>query len=283
MAITKSQTTVWAARVKVAAREASMALTLANKEYQVNAVGAKTIKVIGVNTPTISTYDPATGIASYEKLTDTEVDIIIDQYKMFNYQIQDLDLAQSAPDFTPAGLIQAGDALGLQADGYFFGSTIYADSGIPAANKIGAIGSSIALTATNIQQQLGKLATALRRQHVARGNMWCALPPEAFSLLNEASWATLTDNKTEWSTGLIYEYAGMKIVESTEVTAAGVGDDEYQIMAFSPRAIALVANINKMEQMRNPDDFGDLVRGLYVYGAKVLYPDELAILSGTIA
>lgn len=280
MSISKSQKTVWAAKIKVEAMEASQALTLSNGEYQASAVGAETIKIIGVNAPVITDYVKGTGIPSYDDLTDTEIDLNLTIAKKFNYKIQDIDVAKSV-DYVPAGLIQAAHALGLEADTAFFG--VYSDAGIPAGNKVGSVGSSVALTAANIQQQLGKLATILRRQHVARGNMWCALPPEAFGLLNEASWATLTDNKTEWSSGLIYEYAGMKIVESTEVAAVGTGDDEYQIMAFSPRAIALAANVNKIESMMNPSDFGEIVRGLYNFGVKVIYGKEVAVLSAQVA
>jgi len=283
MAITKAQTTVWSAKVKVEAQEASMALFLANKEYQSEAIGTETVKVIGVNAPAITDYVKATGITSYDDLVDTEIDINIDVWKKFNYVIQDQDIAQSTPDYVPAGLIQAGNALGLTGDAVFFGSTVYGNASIPAANKIGSIGSSVALTAANIQQQLGKLATALRKQHIARGNMYCVLPPDAFGLLNEASWTNLTDNKTEWASGQVYEYAGMKIVESTEVAAAGSGSDEYQIMAFSPRAIAMVTSMKKVESMMNPSDFGEILRGLFGFGVEVIFPKELAILSATVA
>ena len=35
--------------------------------------------------------------------------------------------------------------------------------------------------------------------------------------------------------------------------------------------------------MKNPDDFGDIVRSLYAFGVEVLHPKEVAVLSGTVA
>ena len=74
----------------------------------------------------------------------------------------------------------------------------------------------------------------------------------------------------------------MTIVESTEIVKDATADG-YQILAFSARAIPMAATLQKMESMKNPNDFGDLTRGLYVFGSTVLYPEEVSVLSATMA
>jgi hypothetical protein len=50
------------------------------------------------------------------------------------------------------------------------------------------------------------------------------------------------------------------------------------IVAGHKDAISFAAQINKTEQVRNPSDFGDYVRGLNVYGRKVVKPEALVDL-----
>jgi len=40
-------------------------------------------------------------------------------------------------------------------------------------------------------------------------------------------------------------------------------------------AVATAQTITSTEVIRDPDSFGDIVRGLHVYGAKVLRPEAL--------
>jgi hypothetical protein len=280
MAITKSQTTRWAAKVKVEAMENSIAATVADLSYQTEAVGADTIKIVGVADPTINVYVPGAGL-TYEKLTDNETDLSLNQMHDFAFEVNEVEVAQSTPDFVPAAVEKAGKLLALKADTYIFGSNTYGNASIPAGNKFGSIGSSIALTTDNIEEYLDKMATALSENNV--GGAYCILPPKAMSLIRRAGFASVTDNAAMWAGRTVSSYAGLTLIQSNQVAKAGTGSDEYQILAFSPRAIPMAATTQKVESLKNPDDFGDLVRGLYVFGSVVLFPSEVSVLSGTIS
>lgn len=272
MAISNSLTTRWAAAAKVAAQEASIVSSITSSAYQVDAEGAKTITVVGVSTPTISDYVPGVTSLTYEQLTDNKVDIDIDNYKEFSFAVDEVQVAQSSPDYVPAAIEEAAKAIALKADSHVLG--LYSDCA--AANIIAAVGSAIAITESNVQRYTSLLARTLRENHVARGDMWAIVPPWYMDKLSQAVGARLTDNKEVMSFGVVYEYAGLKIVESTEtVQGLGSGTDEDIIMAFSSRAIPFVAQMQKVETLMNPDAFGELVRGLYVYGADVVYDTEV--------
>ena len=275
--ITNSLTTRWAAAAKVAAIEKSIAAMVSSGAYQVDSEGANKITVVGVNTPTISDYVPGTTTLTYEQLTDNKVDIDIDKYKEFSFTVDEAQVAQSTPDYVPAAITQASEALALEGDKAML--ALYSDANIPAGNKEGSIGASISITVSNVLQYASKLSRILRENHVNRGDMWAVVPPWFMDLLAQAAGDRLTANTEVFEFGEVYKYAGLNFVESTEVVAAGAGSDEYQIMAFSSRAIPFVSQIQKVESLMNPSAFGELVRGLYVFGTEIVFPTEVAILS----
>jgi hypothetical protein len=276
MAITKSQTTRWSANVKVEAQEQSIAASVANLAWQAEAVGAKTIKIIGVGTPTIATYVPGDGL-TYEALTDNEVDLNLSVFKEFSFSVNELEQAQSTPDYVPAALTKAGRALALEADKDLFLN--YTNASIPAGNKIGSVGSSVSIVEANVLRTVATMAQKLRENHVPRDEAWLVVPPWFMTKLQQAAQSVLQENTEVFEFGVVYKYAGLNIVESTELAAVGTDSDEYQIMAFSQRAIAHAATIQKIESLMNPEDFGELVRGLYAFGSEVVYPAEVVVLS----
>ena len=277
MAITKSQTINWSAKVRVEAQDASIIGTVADKSYQVDSVGAKSIKVIGVADPTINVYVPGAGL-TYEALTDNEIDLALDQMHDFAFEVNEVEMAQSKPDYVPAAVTKAGIALGLKADSYFLGSNTYANASIPAGSKLGTLAVPIALTTSNIEEYLDALGVALSENSVGAG--YCVLPPKAMSLIRRAGISVVTDNSALWAGRTVSSYAGLTLIQSNQVVVDGTADG-YQILAFSPRAVAFASTIQKVETLMNPDDFGQLVRGLFVFGSEVIYPKEVAVLSAT--
>lgn len=278
MAITNAQTTKWAAAAKVIAQDASIVGTVTSGAYQVDSEGADTITVVGVSTPTISAYVPGSTTLTYEQLTDNKVDIDIDQYQEFSFTVDEVQVAQSTPDYVPAAIEQASQALALKADAHVLGLYTQAAS----ANIINAVGSANAITEANVQRKTSELSRVLRENSVLRGDMWAVVPPWYMDKLSQAVGARLTDNAEMLSFGMVYQYAGLNIVESNSVVQdAGDGSDETIIMGFSSRAIPFVAQMQKVESLMNPSAFGELVRGLYVFGADVVFPTEVAYFACT--
>lgn len=276
MAILKAQTVKWSARLKVEAQEASIAGIVTDGSYQVESIGAKTIKIIGVATPTINVYVPGAGL-TYEKLTDNETELDIDQMHDFAFEVNEVDELQSTPDFAPVALIKAGRALALTADKFVFGIKTYADADIPAGNKQGTLAVPLVVTVTNVEELLDNMAVALRENHVM-DTVVCAVTPRFMSLIRRAKIGSVTDNSSAWDDRTVAKYASMMIVESTELATDPTADG-IQILAFSGRALPMAITTQKVESLMNPDDFGELVRGLFVFGDAVLYPKEVAVLS----
>ena len=73
--------------------------------------------------------------------------------------------------------------------------------------------------------------------------------------------------------GAIGRIAGMDVLVSTNLTDI---DNKYYILAGTNDAITFASQLAKIESLRDKDSFSDLVRGLYLYGAKTVQPKALA-------
>ena len=282
MSISNFISTKYSALVELAAQETSIADRVTGGQYQVDAQGASAIKTARVGDVNIINYTNDTDLSALQSLTDEAVTINLNQKKAFNFSVDDVDQAQSAGDFSPAAMTQAARGLALEADKYAFG--LFGDQHIPAANKIGTLAVPISVTEANVDTNIYSMKEALDAQN-AGPNRWLIVPSWFMTKLALSGLATQLGEvvKNELFTeGEVIRYAGFNIVQSNSLTVDDTADG-YQIMAFTDRALPLVANVQKVETLRNPNRFGEIVRGLYVFGAKIVFPKEVAVLSAVKA
>lgn len=110
---------------------------------------------------------------------------------------------------------------------------------------------------------------------------WLVIPPWFKTKLLLAK-ALVTDNGAAadaFTNGKVGRVGGFDLYESNNVSNDGT---TYYIMAGTKKAISFAAQVNKVEAYRPEASFSDAVKGLYVYGAKVVYPDALAVLTATV-
>lgn len=277
MAISNLLATKYSALVELGAMEASIARRITGNQYQADASGTTAIKSGLVGAINIIDYTNDTDLSALQSLSDTGITINLNQKKAFNFSVDDVDAAQSAGNFANSALQQGANALGLKADSYVFG--LYAG----ATHKIGSIGSSISVTSANVDDQVYAMKELLDTSN-AGPNRWLAVPSWFMTKLSLSGLGTQLGDILKdalFTEGEVIRYAGFNIVQSNQISAKGVGLDEYQIMAFTDRAIPMVAQVQKVETLRNPNRFGDIVRGLYVFGASIAHPAEVVTLSAT--
>ncbi|UKI40832.1 MAG: hypothetical protein L6V95_12030 [Candidatus Melainabacteria bacterium] len=73
--------------------------------------------------------------------------------------------------------------------------------------------------------------------------------------------------------GSIGRIAGMDVLVTPNLTAT---DSKINVLAGTNDAITYASQLAKIEVLRDPDSFSDLVRGLYLYGAKTVNAGALA-------
>jgi len=258
---------LWIARILTKLRKAYVYAALCNREYEgeIRQAG-DTVRIGGIGPVTIRDYDPGVALVS-EELEDEQQILRIDQQKYYNFQVDDVDRAQANVNLLAAGMEEAADGLADAVDQYIAGFYTQA-------------GSTTQLTAVNSQNVLAFLLTlgqALTENNVPRVGRFAVIPPWMTTKLTLAKVLLASEVSNDaFTNGYVGRAAGFDLYESNNVPTTNQGT-EYKVMAGTTKAIAFAEQLVKTEAYRVESGFKDGVKGLLVYGGKVVYPDALVV------
>ena len=241
-----------------------------NWEGEIKNQGDK-VKIIQPADVTISTL--GTDTLEYKELTPTSTDLVIDQKKFFAFKINDVAQVQSNTDIMEAHLRNAKKAIEEVQDAYL----LSLHSSVPSANTVGNESSAISLDKTTIYSKFVDLALRLKNSDAVSAGVrpWVVINPTIESYLLQSSEFISAHNVADKTLreGAIGRIAGMDVLVSTNLTAVS---NKYYVLAGTNEAITFASQLAKIESLRDQSSFSDLVRGLYLYGAKVVQPNALA-------
>ncbi|MFR1671775.1 MAG: hypothetical protein ACLSWI_02395 [Candidatus Gastranaerophilaceae bacterium] len=265
---------VWSKKLNNLLEKECVMLQCVNRNYEgeIKNQGDK-VKIITPASVTVNTL--GTENISYSELTPTSQDLVIDQKKFFAFKINDVAQVQANADIMEAHLKNAKKAIEEVQDSYLLGQ----HTNVPTANIVGTDSTPIALSKTTIYEQFVKLALALKNANaVSTGKRpWVVINPTIESYLLQST-EFIGAHKVADETlreGAIGRIAGMDVLVSTNLTATS---SKYYVLAGTNEAITFASQLAKIESLRDKDTFSDLVRGLYLYGAKTVQPNALAKL-----
>lgn len=227
----------------------------------------------------ISVFDVERGqdIPDPEPLDAAATSLVIDQAKGFNFAVDDVDKVQSRGDLIESAMGEAAYGVRDKADSSIAG--LYVDAA--AANLIGSDAAPISVTdPADAYDLLVDLDTKLDEANVPTGGRWCVVPPWFHGLLRKdkrfaGSGSTQGDQVLR--TGEIGEAANLRVLKSNNVRHTN--NTKFKIMAGYPGAISYADQIVTVEAYRMEKRFSDAVKGLHVYGRKVVRPNGLAVLT----
>ncbi|MEV7422865.1 hypothetical protein [Streptomyces sp. NPDC091212] len=268
MAITHFIPTIWSAQMQMQYWEKTVFAPLVNREYEGDLTSGNKVKISGVVTPAIKDYKANNRTTSADDITDTEVEVEVDQEKNFDFYVDDIDKAQAAGSMD--GYSQAA-ALGMAED---------ADKYI--ASRLVAGASPIDFTDTLLDGDdafnvIADLVLKLNQRHVPAFGRVVAINALFLRQLMDAS-SKLTNVDTSGDPqGLRLATPGgllnCRIVTTENLPVV----TRPQAVAFNVDACAYVSQIQKVEGMRAQNKFADRLRGLHVYGSKVIRPEACAV------
>lgn len=272
--------TVWASRL-LSALEKSLVYGQAgvvNRDYEgeISAAG-DTVKIGSIGDPTIGTYTKDTDITA-QALTDAEQTLLINQSKYFNFIVDDMDKAQQNVNSMDEAMTRAAYKLRDLADQFIAANY----SLVPSGNLVGSDGSPVAAGATSAAyDHLVNLGVELDEANVPTEGRFVVVPPFFHGFLLKdtrfvGSGAAAADARLR--NGQIGEAAGFTVLKSNNVPIAS--STKYKIIAGHQMAFSYAEQINKVESYRKEKGFGDGVKGLHVYGGKLVRPDCWAV--GTV-
>ena len=283
MAVTTFIPELWSARLLYALEKAHVATNLVNRNYEgLIANQGDTVHINSIGAITVSDYTKNTDISDPAALTTTDQTLVIDQAKYFNFQVDDVDKAQAAGELVDTAMGRAAYALADAADAYLLKLIA---AGAATGNVVGAASGPIALTTTNVYENIVKLRTKLDKANVPNTGRTIVVPPEVYALLlmdDRFAKNTATAGQDALINGLVGRVAGFDVYMSNNV-ATGTGTDTgktayFEVTAQVQAATTYAEQIIKTEAYRLEKRFADGVKGLHVYGAKVTDGNQIAKL-----
>lgn len=285
MAINNFIPTLWAARLLENLQKTlvfGQSQIMGNEyEGEISAFG-DTVKINSIGAVTIGDYAKNGTIGGAEELTDATRVLKIDQAKFFNFKIDDIDKIQQNPKLMDAAMKEAAYGLANVADQFY--ASQYTEAA--AENLIGSDAAPIAVTKDTAYDYLVDLSTLLDEANVPAEDRFVVVPPFYEGLLLKddrfvAAGTALTDERL--MNGLIGRAAGFNIFKSNNAPKVTVKDgateENHKIIAGHPIAWTKAEQINQVEAYRPENSFSDAVKGLNLYGSKVIRETALAVLS----
>lgn len=273
---------VWSARILEALNDAHVYANLTNRDYEGEIAGlGDTVKINSIGRVTIGDYTKNTDISAAETLTDAQTTLVIDKAHYFNFQVDDIDKVQTQPKVLSAAMRDAAWGLSDKVDANLAGL----HSTVPAGNKIGADGASaklgLVLTAGSaFYDYLVDLGTILDDNNCPKQGRWVVVPNwAAGAMAKDSRFANATDQgNAVMAQGFVKRAAGFDIYQSNNVTDDAQTVKTYRVLAGHAATWSYAEQIVEVEGYRPQLRFGDAVKGLMVYGYKVVRPSILACL-----
>lgn len=270
--------TIWSARLLQHLDKTHVYAKLLNRDYEgeIRNFG-DTVKINQIGDVTIKDYVKSTDIDAPEELSGEQLTLTIDQAKYFNFGIDDVDAAQVNPKLMDKAMQRAAYSMNDVTD-QFAANLLYV--GADAANMLGSDDSPVVPTADDAYDALVDLATLLTEANVPMAGRWAVVPAWFHGLLlkDKRFVGNGTDyNKAILEGGEVGVAAGFRVSLSNNVP--NTSGAKYKIIAGTNEAGSYAEQILKTEAYRPEKRFSDAVKGLHVYGAKVLQPKCLAVLT----
>jgi hypothetical protein len=291
---------IWSGKLNVKFYATTVFGEIANTSYEgdIKSLGDK-VTINNIPSVTINDYTVGQSL-SYQVPAPSKVDLSIDYAKYFGVNVSDVLAYQSQPKLMDMFTDDASNQMKIAIDS---GVLLGTFNGGAAANKgatagvqsssfnLGTDNAPVALTGANVVNLITALASVLDEQNVPETERYLVISPYVRNVLmaSDLRQAYLTGDQTSiLRNGKIGTIDRFTVYVSNQLPKAAAGQNftggaqagalkRTAIMAGHKSAITFASQINKVEDLPNPNDFGRLVRGLTVYGYQVIKPESLAL------
>ncbi|PMB98498.1 P22 phage major capsid protein family protein [Brevibacterium luteolum] len=266
MSIEKFIPKLWASAMLTDFRNQAVWAGLTNREYDREFTSGDQITI---NTPVpiaIKDYKANSRTTEPDAISTTAIELVIDQEKNFDFYVDDIDRAQAAGDLN---VFSQSAAEGLVEDADKHLATMAATNATPVTPGAPATDAKSAWNVIrDLRKALDKAAVPKQGRVFVANAEFSSLFFEHDSKITNADQLGDTQGLREASMGRILGFDGYESENGPTV-------DKPQVIAFHRSALAFVSQIQKTEAMRAEKKFADRLRGLHVYGSKVVRPKAI--------
>lgn len=273
--ITQFQQTIWSASILRSLDKITSLRNHCNFQYEKDSKNAKEVKILSVNRPTIRTYVPGQPIQR-EGVSDSSQLLELNQYRYFNFEVEDIVKAQSVPGLMEALTDEAGKGLALEGD-KFVAEVVKADVEGDEPT-VASSASVIALTNSNAMASVEEGFAALYANDCkVTDTFYLEVAPKVFTTYRQQLTELSTNNPEILKKGAVGKINNAYVCIENCLPVSTDGTAIYNILR-TDKAIAFAEQIDKVEHYRPEDAFTDAVKGLYVFGAKIVRPEEIYVM-----
>jgi len=280
---------VYSKKVQIALRKAAVAEAICNTDYmgEISSFG-DTVNII--KEPQISVNDYTRGLAvTSTNLTDQELVLTIDQAKSFAFKLDDLEKRFSHVNFQAIASDNAAYKLRDAMDSNIM-TAISAGAGVTTGMGTTSVPIDIGFGSGEVDplNQMALAAKELDENNVPEEGRWFVAAPEWYNVLSNTASKLLTVdfNAGQGSirnglvaSGLLrgfsmYKSNNLPTNDLTGASPAGTATQPEALFGHIS-AVSAASAMNKVETVRDTATFSDIVRGLMVWGRKVLRDDSV--------
>ncbi len=278
MSVSNFIPTIWSETLQKALNQKYIGVANCSRAYEgdIRQKG-NSVKILDLGDISVGDYTPNSSMSYPETLSGNAVELVIDRAKYFNFQLDDVDHAQAIPGLMEAAMKNAADALAKEADQYIF--SLFATAGTMISCDL--VNDSTA----NLAFSLLEARTKLLENGVPDANdIVFEISPKVAELLLKSEINLISADSDFLENGCIGKFAGCKVFVTNNIASyEGASALHHYCYARSRRAIAFADQVSEIEAYRPESRFADAVKGLHLYGAKTVYPNELCVIDVSVS
>jgi len=259
-------------------RTASVAEAITNTDYagEIENYG-DTVNIIKEPTVSVSSYTRG-AVVNIQDIQDDQLQLTVDQANAFAFKVDDIEERHSHINFESVSTSSGAYALKNAYDANIIAAMFAGPSSSSPDHVVGSDGSGVdtgfgssEIDPVDIISKHGKL---LNLQDVPEENRWFLGSPEFYEQMGQASSKLMSDttgSATPLRNGKVYSGKVMNMeLYMTNNFAASSTSNYFKVLSGHMSSTATANHIAKIEVIRDTDSFSDVVRGLHVFGRKVL-------------
>ena len=277
-------------------RKSSVIEAITNTDYagEISAFG-DTVNIIKEPTITVAAYTRAASTAT-QFLTDQELTLVIDKANSFKFIVDDIEERLSHINFASVGASSAAYTLKDTMDSEVLTTMFAGVSTSSPDHRLGGDGNGAVSTSfgTNDPLDMGngsselsplkimaRMARLLDDSQVPEEGRWFVAKPEFYEELADTDSKLMSSDFNQGDggvrNGLVAsgQIRGFSLYKSSNVPAVTGTNSTGQCLGGHMSSTATAQSILNIETLRDTNSFGDIVRGLHVYGRQVLRDDAI--------
>jgi hypothetical protein len=279
---------IYSQKVQKFFRTASVVEAITNTDYagEIENFG-DTVNIIKEPTITVSAYSRGS-VVDTQDIADDQIQLVVDQANAFAFKVDDIEERHSHVNFESIASSSGAYALKNEYDKNVIAAMVAGVSSSSPDHLLGADSGSgqdqdVGFGSSEVDpvDTISKHNRLLNAADVPEENRWFLAGPEFVEQLGQASSKLMSDttgNATPLRNGKVLSGKIMNMdVYMTNNFAASSTSNFFKVLGGHMSSTATANHIAKIEVIRHPESFSDVVRGLHVFGRKVLRDNALVL------